>query len=73
MSLEETVAHYRTALEQIRDLAKATEVRGPLEECFVPSHFVKPGGWVPIHPRMKDGLRHAARIAEQALQASTDV
>jgi hypothetical protein len=59
---------YQTALEQIAALANATEVRGPLEDIGVPDHKVKDGGWVPIHPRLKDGLCYAAKIAKAALE-----
>jgi hypothetical protein len=57
-------------LEQIAALSGVTEVRGPLEDIGVPDHMVKEGGWVPIHPRLKDGLCYAAKIAKAALDDS---
>ena len=61
---------YREALEKISALAKVTEARGPLEDLGVPDHMVKEGGWVPIHPKLKSGLWHAAKIADAALKNS---
>ena len=66
--MSEREARYRAALEQIRDLENATEMRGFLCEDFTPEHLVKPGGWVPIHPRTMEGLKHAAKIARTALE-----
>ena len=59
--------HCMEALERIAALDKITEIRGHLEDVFVPEHLVKEGGWVPVHPRIKAGLDYAAGIAKQAL------
>lgn len=69
-SLDRLAWRYRTALELISALSQVTEVRGPLEDIGVPDHMVKEGRWVPVHPRFKDGLCYAAKIAQQALDDS---
>lgn len=70
VAFERLVRHYRVALEQIAALSGVTEVRGPLEDIGVPDHMVKEDGWVPIHPRLKAGLCHAAKIAKDALDSN---
>jgi hypothetical protein len=60
---------YRAALEKIANLENVNEVRGPLETIGVPDHIIKDGGWVPIHPRTKQGIMVAVKIAKDALNA----
>lgn len=62
--------HYRQALEEIAKLVNVTQTRGPMEHWTTPDHLMDGDGWGPIHPRTKDGLKHAARIAQQALDAT---
>lgn len=63
-----TAQHYKEALEQIRDLENATEIRGLFLDIGVPEHLVKEGGRVPMHPYVKDGLMFAVKIAKDALE-----
>jgi len=65
MSATET--KFRVALEKIVALESVKEMRGPLEDMCVPDHLVKEGGWVPINPRMKQGMMLAVKIAKEAL------
>lgn len=65
--MENKLVRYRNALLQIAALADVTETRGFLEHVFTPEHLMAEDGWGPVHPRTKDGLRIAARIAQRAL------
>ena len=65
MTTDET--RFREALEKIVALESVKEMRGPLEDMFVPDGLVKEGGWVPIHPRMRQGIMCAVKIAKEAL------
>ena len=67
-SLYASVRRFRDALEKIAAMESVKEVRGGFEEYCTPDHLVKEGGWVPIHPRTKQGIMIAVRIAKKALE-----
>ena len=59
---------YRKALEQIASLANVTQSRGVFEQMNTPDHLIDEDGFGPIHPKLKQGLAHASRIAQKALE-----
>lgn len=64
---EYQAARYRQALEEIAGLAKMTQTRGEFEQLNTPDHLIDEDGWGPIHPRVLQSLKYAARIAQRAL------
>lgn len=58
----------REALEGIAALSEATQVKGGFFDVGTPDHLVDEDGFVPIHPAMKSGLTHAAKMAKRALE-----
>lgn len=62
------IEKYHIALQQIANLANVTQSRGVFEQMFTPDGLIDDDGFGPIHPKLKQGLEYAARIARKALE-----
>ena len=57
----------KAELKRIANLKNSKEMRVPLASSC-PAHLATEDGFEPIHPMLKEGLRIAAKIAQEAIR-----